>query len=301
MIGDGSADPVAEEGGFILVAVLWILAALAILASIYSVYADNVVFASHINDDRLNIRAAVSSAIELAAYRMNAAPDDHRPPRGSFALRLAHSTVGVTFLAEGARVDLNLAPKPLLAGLFTTVGASPDDAASFADRVVGWRKANDGAAQNDEAALYKSAGYAYAPRQAPFQSVLELSLVLGLPTNIVARVLPLVTVFSGHGQIDVRVGDYEVLAALPEATPDQIKQVMAQRAQRPQNDDGLLKLLGSAQSNATIATTPAFRVDVEVRLDNGRRARAEVVILVLKDDDQPFRVLSWRDDGEGPL
>jgi general secretion pathway protein K len=34
-------------------------------------------------------------------------------------------------------------------------------------------------------------------------------------------------------------------------------------------------------------------------LENGRRVAAEVVILVLQDGDEPYRVLSWRDDFDG--
>jgi general secretion pathway protein K len=29
--------------------------------------------------------------------------------------------------------------------------------------------------------------------------------------------------------------------------------------------------------------------------------RAEVVILLLEDGDEPYRVLSWRDDFDGPI
>jgi hypothetical protein len=50
-------------------------------------------------------------------------------------------------------------------------------------------------------------------------------------------------------------------------------------------------------ANAT--PNPAARIEVRIRLDNGRAARAEVVILVSQDDDEPFRVLSWRDDSDG--
>ena len=189
----------------------------------------------------------------------------------------------------------------MLAGLFAAVGASPDDAATYAARVMGWRNKGVVAGQNEEAALYKSAGYAYAPRQAPFQNALELSLVLGLPIAIIERILPFVTIFSGHGEIDVRVADPTVLSALPNASPDQIDQVMAQRAQPAGDGEALLKLLGTARANATVTTSPATRVNIRVRLDNGPVVRAEVVILVLQGENHPFRVLSWREDADGSL
>jgi general secretion pathway protein K len=293
----GASKP--GERGFILVAVLWILAALATLASVYAVYVDLSAFAFHVDDDRLRIRASVQSGLELAAFELAAAPEDARPPRGAFSLRLDRSTIDVAFKAEGARVDINAASKELLAGLFAAVGASPEDAAAFADRLVAWRSKAGVAGQNDEAALYKSAGYAYSPRQAPFRNVLELSLVLGIPAAIVERVLPFVTIFNGHGEIDVRVAEYAVLAALPKAAPEQINQVLALRAQGAQDGEGLLKLLGPARVSATAKTSAATRVRVAVRLDDGRQARVEAVILLLTGEDRPFRVLSWRDDISG--
>ena len=113
------------------------------------VYVDNAAFATQLNDDRLRIRNAISTGIELTAYKLLAAPDDARPPQGAFTVRLARSTVSVTFVSEGARIDLNAAPKGLLAGLFTAVGVKSSDAATFADRIVGWRTKAAAAGQNN--------------------------------------------------------------------------------------------------------------------------------------------------------
>jgi len=293
-------NPRSQESGFILVVILWILAALAALATSCLVYVDNAAFATQVNDDRLRIRNAISTGVELATYQLLAAPDEARPPQGAFKVRLAHSTINVNFVSESARIDLNAAPKGLLEGLFAAVGASPPQAASFADRIVGWRKKADPAGQTGgEVEAYKEAGFNYAPRQGPFQNVLELPLVLGIPPYIVARVLPLLTIYSGNGQIDVRVAPPEVLSALPGMTPERLQEVLAQRAQNPQDAQALLKVLGSAGAFANATQNPAARVQVQIRLDNGRSARAEVVILVFRDETEPFRVLSWRDDSDG--
>jgi general secretion pathway protein K len=277
------------------------LAALAALASSYSVYVANAAFATQVNDDRLRIKNAISSAVELTAYKLLAEPADDRPPEGAFTTRLPRAAISVSFVSEGARIDLNTAPKELLAGLFAGVGVSPSDAATFAERVVAWRTKADPASQNDEAANYKQAGYDYAPRLSPFQNVLELPLVRGIPLYIVERILPLVTVYSGSAQVDIRVAPPEVLAALPNATPERLQKVLAQRAQDPLDGESLTRILGPGVAGAAFKANPATRVQVQVKLDNGRVARAEVVILVVQDDDEPFRILSWRDDSDGPI
>jgi general secretion pathway protein K len=37
-------------------------------------------------------------------------------------------------------------------------------------------------------------------------------------------------------------------------------------------------------------------VSARVQFDNGVRANAEIVMLLADDGDEPYRVLSWRDD-----
>jgi len=60
-------------------------------------------------------------------------------------------------------------------------------------------------------------------------------------------------------------------------------------------------MLGPAQTGATIDGSKATRVRVGVNFDRGRRTAAAVVILILEDADEPYRVLSWRDDADGPI
>ena len=96
------------------------------------------------------------------------------------------------------------------------------------------------------------------------------------------------TVYNGHPEIDVRVAPPQVLSALPNVTPDQLQKVLAGRLQRPIHGEALLKLLGPARELARDTPNPAIRVDARIRLDDGRTARAEVVIFVSQTDDEPL-------------
>src|SRR5262249_60655407 len=60
--------------GFILVAVLWMLAALATLATIYAIYVINTATALGINDDRLQAEALTRAGLELTAHQILATP-----------------------------------------------------------------------------------------------------------------------------------------------------------------------------------------------------------------------------------
>ena len=362
------------EAGFILVAVLWILAALATLASIYSSYTVNTACASRVADDRVQAEASIRAGVEMAVFRQLALPKKARLVRGGFDMRVGRTGVAVRFRSEGARVDLNAAPSDLLTGLFIAVGVDPMRAETFAERVVGWRTkaaaraganptgasaagaganaaAGDAGAnaagaganavgadanaagadsKDDKAAkedkLYSEQHMPYPPRHGPFDNALELSLLPGISLAVVERVLPFVTVFSGRAEVEVSSADPTVLSALPQMTPQILGAVLNARASGPSDGRALMELLGPAKSHATAETSKAFRASIAVDFDNGRRVHAEVVFRLNGQGDEdkgannqgaknpsakdqgandqspePYELLYWRDDFDGPM
>jgi general secretion pathway protein K len=297
MMRNVSRAAATSEHGFVLVAVLWILAALSALAMIFSVYLSNSVQALAVSDAGLQAEALVSSSLELTAYQLALAGDKARPMQGSFHYRLDNSEIMVSFVSEAARVDLNVASKALLANLFASLGAGSEDASQYADRIVGWRTRPKADAAEDEVSLYRAAGLAYPPRQAPFAHVNELALVLGLPPALVDRALPFVTVFSGSAKINALVAPPEVIAALPGMTPSGLKEFLKERPVLPRDKAAIATALGPAHENATIEKNDFYRVLTTVKFGNGRRTSSEVVI-GLGGEEDPYRVLSWQDQVE---
>jgi general secretion pathway protein K len=289
-----NAGPSSEQG-FVIVAVLWLLAALAALATIFSVYLSNSARALAVNDTALQTQALVSAGVELTAYQLQLAGEDARPALGSFQTRLNGAELAVSFASEAARVDLNSAPRELIAGLLSVLGAAEDDAREYADRIIAWRtKSAPGSAGNEDA-LYRAAGRSYSPRQAPFAHVNELGLVLNLPPALVERALPFVTVFSGAAGVDVTTAPPEVIAALPGMTPLTLRQFLLDRAALPNDPAAIAAALGAAKSNATTQKSKAYRILIRVRFPGGRESISEVVI-GLRSEEDPYRVLSWQDD-----
>ena len=294
-----------SDDGFILVAVLWILGGLAVLAAIYALYVVNAAVSVDVNNDRIQADASVSGALELTAYYLGAVKPQERPSSGSFNFRVGSSNVAVEFVSEAARIDLNSAPKEMLAGLFRVLGAPARDADYNADRIVGWRTPAvslnlDADQGNDkETRVYRNAGLTYNPRLAPFANAQELWLVAGLPPVLVERAMRFVTVFSGLPAVNVMDAAPEVIAALPGMTPDLLDAVLKQRTAQPNDATPVMQPLGPAQSGVTTRASNATRVMVHVGLPKGRRINAEAVILLLQDAEEPYRVLSWTDDFDG--
>ena len=282
-----------RERGFVLVATLWLLAALATLASILAVYMRDAAVAGSLREDELRIEAAERSAVELTALRVAGFPSEAPPPRGAFRFELRDARIDVAFVCESARVDLNGAPQAMLAKLFAALGTDADEAAAIAARVVAWRK---GAPDGTDADAYLAAGRAYAPRHAPFQDVLELSLVLGVTPELMRRALPYLTVYNPGGQIDVRAAEPLVLSALPDIDPARVSSMLAARGGAGFDAAAALGTLGSARGFATASAPGATRVFVSVALGDRRRAGAEIVMLATPREAQPYRVVAWSDE-----
>jgi general secretion pathway protein K len=301
MSGSPSHVPTkSPERGFVLVAVLWILMALSSLAVIFSMYLSSSARALAVNDTSLQAEALVSASLELTTYQLLLPGDQARPSRGSFHFGMDNADVVVAFTSEAARIDLNFAPKELLAALLTGIGASEAAAQEEANRIVGWRTRPVPGAANDEEALYGAAGLGYSPRQSLFTHVNELALVAGLAPALVGRALPFVTVFNGSSSVDPEIAAPEVIAALPKTQASPTDVLGAGSALSNVNPGVVADSSAPPQSNAPAAKSAAYRIETTINFNDGRRTASEVVIM-LGDKDEPYRVLSWQDDVEPRL
>ena len=282
--------------GFLVVAVLWILAALSALVLIYLTFVTNTAVVVAASTERVRSDALVTAGVELATYQLTAVSENVRPSSGRFTARMGAARVSVTFRSEAARIDLNAAPKGLLAGLIIGLGGAPANAADYADRILAWRAPAAAGAEDSETLSYRTAGIAYAPRHAPFPTAEELWLVRGIPAAVIERMLPFVTPFSNMESINIVDAAPQVVAALPGMTPGRLQEVLAQRSD-PRSDPRSLPAL--AGTGATLEASKAYRMTVAVDFDSGRRTSTEAVILLLDEGDEPYRVLSWRNDADG--
>jgi general secretion pathway protein K len=178
----------------------------------------------------------------------------------------------------------------VLATFFAGLGAAKATAMEDAERVIGWRT-RPAPGSNDEEARYAALGY--PPRQSLFVDVNELALVVGLPSALVDRALPFVTIFNGSSDIDDSIAAPEVVAAFKKtgAANDPFGGQMAAGG-------GLLAGTDPSappKSAAPAAKSPCYRIQMTIGFANGRRTASDVVI-ALGDKAEPYRVLAWQDD-----
>lgn len=66
-----------------------------------------------------------------------------------------------------------------------------------ADRILDWREPGIGKRLNGaKAEDYRAAGIVYGPRKAPFESVEEVKLVMGMTAQLFDALAPALTVYS---------------------------------------------------------------------------------------------------------
>jgi len=187
---------------------------------------------------------------------------------------------------ELGRIDINQADQPTIIGLLGSVGLTPADASSLADKMLDWRDASparrlNGAKDSD----YRAAGYPYGPRNGPFQSLDELQLVMGFTEELFRRIEPAITVYSGRQFIDPQFAPREVLLALPTMSAATVDNLLLSRRHQ-ENQGGVLD--PSIQLDGR-AFTVRFKMS-----DADRSYRYEIAVRLTGQQQQPFWLLSWK-------
>ncbi len=263
----------ASHDGFALVGVLWNVMILSLaLASITTMMrgqSRECQFAL----EKAGSRALADAAINLAILSL-LSPDATQWPRRDgtpFHIQFQGRPIEVTVQDESGKIDINAAPAETLTKLFLYAGLRADAAQAEADRVQDWREPGelrrlDGAKTRD----YQEAGVRYRPRNAAFESVGEVGLVLGMSAEITARVMPLITIYSEQPGVDEPTAPRPVLQALYGPDAVAIDQIMAERSRAADADvsGGFASLAGHA-----------FRITARVRFNDDTTTRMRVVRL----------------------
>ena len=286
------------EEGFILIAVLWMLAALAALAGAYSVYAMQTAPSVALPEARLRAEAALRAGAELCAYQELSQPRAARPHAGAFSALVGDSRVDVVFHSENGRIDVNAATRDLIASLFEELGATRSGAGFLSDRIVAWRGKLKDEDRRREGAIYAKAGLSYRPLGAPFDNVLELALLPGMAPDLLKRALPHLTIFGAGDRIDPLAADPVVLAALPGATPAAVNALLAAQNGPAPDASALVAIAGALRNSIDASPSDYVRAEIVATLTD-RRVAAEIVLKITESGPAPYEIVYWRDDFDG--
>lgn len=206
-----------RQRGFALVTVLW---AAIILAVIVETVLLTGRFEARLARDRTRLAqldAVADAALDIAILRLLDPSPAAQPPvdAAPFIVGFAGHRVRITVQDEAGKIDLNMAEGEVLRRLLSGVGIDVEIAQALVDKILDWRepgnfKRLNGAKADD----YHRAGYAYGPRDGPFESVAELQLVMGMTPQVYSLIAPSLTVYSQTPWIDPELAPRPVLLAL---------------------------------------------------------------------------------------
>ena len=238
-----------STSGFALLAVLWVLAALVVLAAAALAVART---GSQATRNRILLARAEwarEACGEILLGRWASPPDAQ-------TARLDSVDVGrgtwctATLDDPSSRLNLNLADRAALVAVLEAVTSRGAPIDSLVDALLDWR---------DPDSLPRRFGdEPPASRNGPFADVAELRSVRGFDDSLVARLSAFLTT-RGTGAINVNAAPRTVLATLPGIAGEGVEMVIMRRRAAPlPGADALAGLLSSGSWATLLTSYPEF-------------------------------------------
>jgi len=295
-----SAFPRAQRG-IALVLVLWLTVLLTVIASGFAFSMRSEALAARNAMSLAQARAAADGAVERMVFELSRPriPDAWAPDGSPHTWQDGDVTITARAVDEASRIDINVAPDALLRSMLMAQGVEESKAGQLADAIADWRDPDDFKRPNGaEDPDYRAAGLKYGPANGPFETVAELSRVLGMTPDLYARLAPIVTVYSRQPGVNPLTASREVLLALPNATPETVDAYLAQRqaalaAKQP------VPQYPPAQAYMSGAI-PVWRVRTDATLVDGVTFAREAVLRPSADPQRPMIALAWLEPLRAP-
>ena len=271
----------SEPRGFALITVLWAMLILAAIAT--SILAtgrtESRLSATHRGIAELD--AVADAAINLTILHLLASETEERPPvdASPFTIDFAGYRIAMTAQDESGKIDLNMADPDLLRQLLIAAGVDNRNAQPLLDKILDWRENAPGKRLNGaKAPEYQRAGLLYGPRNAPFQSIEELQLVMGMTPALYQRLAPSLTIYSQTPWVDPAFAPRDVMSALnglsgPATAPTQ-----------PATD---------ASRTSGVMVGHAFTLRAVLQGPDGLRVMRSAVIRLNGTPSAPYGIYRW--------
>jgi general secretion pathway protein K len=267
-----------RRSGMVLVAVLWSIALLSALAMAASVTFRGFAGVMVVERDRLQADALLTAGLETAASIIDTLGDTPLAEIET-SVTLGTGAVRLRLNDEGGRIDIGRAPLELIAAMLRSVGAPQAAADDLARRIVERRKSG------------RRADTATAAAAAPFSDLAQLGSIPGMSPDWMAALGPLATVFGGD-TVNPLTAPPGVIAALPGLDANRIDAFLKAR-RGAVNADALVQMIAPAQRYLSVRPARVASVELTARLASGFASAARAMIVVLPQDSQPYRVLTW--------
>jgi general secretion pathway protein K len=299
---------VTRQRGIALVAVLWALVLLAVIAAtvlresrtqsrLARNFVDSAAAEALADGGVHRALAGLAAPISGGGWRVDGTVYSWRPGRGEVLIRIED---------EGGKFSLNRVSAAQLQKLFATVGLAPETAEALADRVLDYRDRDDtrrpaGAEDSD----YAAAGLPHGAKDGPYEALEELHQVLGMTREIYEAVAPALSAHSNGRRPDRKVAPPLVAAILqgggaPPPQPVPFSGTLSGGNRGPEasppgiegTDDPSVKVvfLGPTPHRSRVRV---YTIHTEAKTEAGGVFVRRAVVRLMPRGDLPYRILEW--------
>lgn len=290
--------PFRDQRGYALVLVIAVLAVLALLAAGIAAETRSTALGARSRLEIVQARTLADAGVTIAIMHLLDRSEEGRW-RADGAMheeRYGDGRIQITVEDEAGKIDLNNAPKELLAGLIGEF-APADQASALTDAILERRASF--APVSPRPGRFFSAGQANFQSLAnlAFSDISELRLIPGVSAELYAQLQPYITVYSQSPTLNRQTASRVALLAIPNVTPSEIDALFASR--------GATEEVAPAQLSALarftrLADLQAATIVAAARLPGGVSFTREAVVAVSPDQQlAPSRILRWRQRVEG--
>lgn len=286
-----------RQYGIVLVAVLWIVAILVLLAT-------GMATATRTEQRLTRNLIAAEQAYHAAEggiyYAMQRLSSEDRGLRQSWSLPINNLRIGNALVTtevndERGKIDLNYAPEELIRGVILAIGIEYEEGERLADAILDWRDADNlrrlhGAEDND----YRLEGYPHGAKDAPFDNVEELQQVMSVRPEIYQSIRGAFTVHTQARDVNPLTASPLVLSAIPGMTHELVDGFVA--AREVSRAEGLPPPAFPVVSSphVTYANGPAYAISARASIaDRANSSIYAVVFVEPRAGQEAYRIASW--------
>jgi general secretion pathway protein K len=262
----------ARERGFAVLIVLWALALLTLLVThVLATGRTELGVAANLGAAE-NAQATADAAVYEAIFRVMSGQwaADGAPRQ----LRVGAGQAELQIVDTAGRINPNQVSHEVMQRLLVEIGATPEQADAIAAAMEDWRTRGDKASPHGaKAPQYLAAHRGYVPTGHPFRNLQEIGLVLGMTPNLLAALVPHLSLFA-PATPDMLRADPLVAAALT----------------------GEVGFVNVAAPRSALPEREAVEITVTAIVPSGAQFRRRAVIGLFppgRGNPNPWRILAW--------
>jgi general secretion pathway protein K len=320
-----------SENGVVLIALLWILTALAVIALSFSRESFVEVAAARNVRDLSESYFIARAGVAAAAYRL--IERRFTPQVQQLELQGPADPIDVGYLAEpfgrgeyaveiqdeSGKMNLNLVDEVLLRALMPVLGIDKRDGDMIVDSILDWRDVDNAHRLNGaEDDYYQTLNPPYKAKNGRFESVEEMLLLRGVTRDYFYGVgergadgtrqfrfglQRCFTVYSAVPQISVNPAPLEVLMSIPGMTGDAAKAIFERRKTKPFLAlDEITRTLPVSLPTTVLQYLSIIQTGVYTLTSSahvsGSKARSVIRAIIMVDPREPsgYRVIYWNEN-----